>query len=245
MHLGTWLLLVAALGLVGAVAVAVWPRPAPAPAPPVPAVVLDKPVAPPLAVEPTSDKKDAPEPAPVTRAQAAGAVKVTTHPRGATLYLDGKKLEQTSNATLDGIDANREHTLVAEMSGYKEGQKSFSVGAGGTARLTVNLHRTREKRAADAAAPVAAPVAAPAPAPAASPPKAEPMEGEGTLAVASSPWCTVEIDGKDRGQTPISIKLPAGTHTVVLSNPEAKIKRSLSVVVHPGETVRKKLDFAK
>ena len=71
------------------------------------------------------------------------------------------------------------------------------------------------------------------------------MKGDGTLAITSSPWCTVDIDGADRGQTPLRLTVPAGVHKVELSNPDFKIKRQLSVTVHPGETVRKSLEFTR
>jgi serine/threonine protein kinase len=69
------------------------------------------------------------------------------------------------------------------------------------------------------------------------------LEGEGTLLLASSPWCNVKIDGVDKGPTPINIKLPAGKHTVVLTNPEFKINRSLPVMIMPNEVNRKRFDF--
>ena len=69
------------------------------------------------------------------------------------------------------------------------------------------------------------------------------LEGEGTLLLATSPWCNVRIDGVDKGPTPINVKLPAGKHTVVLTNPEFKINRSLPVMIMPNETNRKRYDF--
>jgi serine/threonine-protein kinase len=69
------------------------------------------------------------------------------------------------------------------------------------------------------------------------------LEGEGTLLLASSPWCNVKIDGVDKGPTPISVKLPAGKHTVVLTNPEFKINRTTPVMILPNETNRKRFDF--
>ncbi len=71
------------------------------------------------------------------------------------------------------------------------------------------------------------------------------LAGEGTLLLASSPWCRVTIDGVDHGPTPVSAKLPAGKHVVVLTNPEFKITRTLPVFIPPNETVRKRLDFAQ
>jgi serine/threonine protein kinase len=89
-------------------------------------------------------------------------------------------------------------------------------------------------------APVQPPGGSHAPAPAKAP-----LKGDGTLLLASSPWCNVSIDGVNQGPTPISVKLPAGRHTVVLSNPEFKISRSLPITIVPNETLRKRLDFAQ
>jgi len=69
------------------------------------------------------------------------------------------------------------------------------------------------------------------------------LEGEGTLLLATSPWCNVKIDGVDKGPTPLNVKLHAGQHTVVLSNPEFKINRTIPVMILPNETNRKRYDF--
>jgi hypothetical protein len=84
-----------------------------------------------------------------------------------------------------------------------------------------------------------------APGTGAAPAPVERRDGEGTLVLASSPWCTVTIDGVDRGPTPVSAKLPAGKHSIVLANPEFKIRRALSVTIQPNEILRKKLEFAQ
>jgi hypothetical protein len=96
--------------------------------------------------------------------------------------------------------------------------------------------RVRRKPERVAAAPreQAAPVELPPPAPA----------GDGTLVLASSPWCNVTVDGVFHGTTPLTLKLAAGAHTVVLSNPEFHIRRTLSVDVEEGRTLRKMLDFS-
>jgi serine/threonine protein kinase len=69
------------------------------------------------------------------------------------------------------------------------------------------------------------------------------LEGDGTLVVASSPWCRVIIDGVDRGATPLRIKLPAGAHTLLLTNPEFNVRRTFPVTIEPGQTLRKRIDF--
>jgi hypothetical protein len=91
-------------------------------------------------------------------------------------------------------------------------------------------------------APTVVATQAPRPAQEAPPPR---LDGEGTLMLASSPWCNVTVDGVTRGTTPLSVKLPAGKHTVVLTNSEFNIRRTLPVTIVPDETLRKRLDFAQ
>jgi serine/threonine protein kinase len=81
--------------------------------------------------------------------------------------------------------------------------------------------------------------------PPAAPPEAPPPApvGDGTLVLASSPWCHVSVDGVSHGTTPVTLKLKAGTHTVVVSNPEFRVHRTLSVEVQEGRTLRKMLEF--
>ena len=180
-------------------------------------------------------KEDAKADAPV------GIVEVRTSPAGATLYLDGRKLDGPSPQTVDRVEAGREHVLLAQLAGYQDAVEKFTVQANEVHRVSTHLHHAAI--AGKHAKPTAATPAPSTPAPAPSP--AVKLEGEGTLVIASSPWVSVSIDGKDRGQTPLSLKLPAGKHTVQLSNPEFKITRSLNVLILPNETLRKKLDFAQ
>jgi hypothetical protein len=173
----------------------------------------------------------APPPAVPAAPVVPGKLSVTTHPHGAALILDGKRLSQASNATLD-LDAG-DHTLIIEKKGFQSQQRKISVEAGSESKLTLDL------RHGSAPAIVPPPVSAPPP------PSPVVMKGDGTLAITSSPWCAVEIDGADRGQTPVKLTVAAGSHKITLSNPEYGIKRQLTVVVHPNETVRKSLEFTR
>jgi hypothetical protein len=197
------------------------------------------------------------EPAPKPTPLDVGIVKVTTAPAGATLYLDGKRLEGASPVTLDQIEARREHVLLVQLDGHKDAIERFTLEASEVRPLELKLerdapltppapahhtHGSHAAAAAHAARPAA--VVPPPVEPAAAPPPVK-LEGEGTLVVASSPWCNVSVDGQDRGPTPLSVKLPAGKHTLVLTNAEFKITRTLPVMILPNETLRKKLDFAQ
>jgi hypothetical protein len=109
--------------------------------------------------------------------------------------------------------------------------------------------RARPSEAVPDVAPVAratTPEPTPAPPPTRAPeptPAPTHLEGEGTLTVATSPWCRVVVDGVDRGTTPLRIKLPAGPHTLLLVNAEFNVSRSFPIVIEPGQTVRKRVDF--
>jgi serine/threonine-protein kinase len=65
------------------------------------------------------------------------------------------------------------------------------------------------------------------------------------LRVNTRPWSQVSIDGKLIGNTPqMNLQLPAGTHTVVLSNPEFGVTKSLVVTIKPDETVTRVITLA-
>jgi len=196
--------------------------PAPAPAP------IAKPA---VAIVP------APHPGPV-------AVKVVTHPHDAALVLDGNPVGGHSPFVLADLPEGA-HTVAAQLRGYGEASKRFEVAADSPPQ-TLTLFLSRAHAAAPPARPAPLP-ARPAPSPAAPAerPAAPKLEGNGALAIASNPWCTVTIDGVEHGQTPINLALPAGKHTVMLTNPDYKIRRQLQVTITPNETLRKKLDFTE
>jgi serine/threonine protein kinase len=175
----------------------------------------------------------APPPTPATKRGVASA-KVITHPHGASLLLDGKPAGARSPFVFEKLSAG-EHTIVAQLAGYADTSKRFTLAANEHPSLTLNLVK------AHGPAPSAEPNPVPAP-PTAPPPR---LEGNGTLAIASNPWVLVNIDGVDRGQTPLNLTLPAGKHAVTLTNPDYKIRRQISVTIAPNEAVRKKLDFTE
>jgi hypothetical protein len=61
--------------------------------------------------------------------------------------------------------------------------------------------------------------------------------GEGTLRINTRPWTQVFVDGRLIGLTPqMGITLPAGRHTVLLVNHEARIRETIVVDIRAGET---------
>jgi eukaryotic-like serine/threonine-protein kinase len=84
-----------------------------------------------------------------------------------------------------------------------------------------------------AAAPLAPPTSAPSP--------AAPVE-TGLLNLDTTPWSTVSVGGRVLGQTPIvGAALPAGTHTLVLSNPEQGLRTTYQVTISAGKTTARRI----
>jgi serine/threonine-protein kinase len=78
------------------------------------------------------------------------------------------------------------------------------------------------------------------PAPAAEPPA--PALEHGLLNLDTTPWSLVSVGGRALGQTPIvGASLPAGTHTLVLNNPELGLKTTYQVTISAGRTTARRI----
>jgi hypothetical protein len=177
--------------------------------------------------------------APPSEAPARGlaTIDVRTEPKGAAILVDGARRPERTPARLEGLTPGSEHAITVRLSGYRSVVHRVTLAPGEQAAFDVALKRgSGVERPARASAPAGAPPAPP-------PPPAAP-DADGSLVFASSPWCTVTVDGQERGTTPLVLKVKAGSHKVVFANPEYKIRRTLTVDVKPGETVKKRLDFA-
>jgi serine/threonine protein kinase len=96
-------------------------------------------------------------------------------------------------------------------------------------------HRTDSTPATPSTAPVAPPPEPP-------PPSTAPSGGEGFLSLITSPWTRVSLNGHDLGETPlVRLALPAGHHTLRLTNPDANISETYEVDIRAGETTSRRL----
>lgn len=106
-----------------------------------------------------------------------------------------------------------------------------------------------ERQASAATAPLHADAgtapapAAPAPAAAAAAAPARPVrrrarQRTGTVDINLLPWAQVLLDGRSYGQTPRSIRLPAGRHELVLENPRTGQRATLPIEIEAGQTLR-------
>ena len=68
--------------------------------------------------------------------------------------------------------------------------------------------------------------------------------GESFLDIRASPWAEVTLDGKSLGPTPMgSVRVKPGSHTLVLSNPQIKKRKTMTVTVEAGKTKRIAVDL--
>ncbi len=64
------------------------------------------------------------------------------------------------------------------------------------------------------------------------------------LDIRASPWAEVTLDGKSLGPTPMgSVRVKPGSHTLVLSNPQIKKRKTMTVTVEAGKTKRIAVDL--
>ncbi len=62
--------------------------------------------------------------------------------------------------------------------------------------------------------------------------EARKRRGNGTLVINAVPWADVTVDGRRRGRTPMTVTVPAGNHSIILSNPDKKAKKLFRVKVN-------------
>lgn len=66
----------------------------------------------------------------------------------------------------------------------------------------------------------------------------------GQLLVVAEPWAEVVVDGVEKGQTPLTeMRLSAGSHEIVLSNPNFVGVIQDHVQINAGETIQRKYSF--
>ena len=65
-------------------------------------------------------------------------------------------------------------------------------------------------------------------------PRPAPVAGHGELSIDTVPWSYVRIGGESLGATPLAhVRLPAGLHRVVLTNPDLSVTRTVRVRIQP------------
>ena len=82
----------------------------------------------------------APEP---SRTIEYGIVKVESRPTGATLFLDGKKLDHKTPATVDRVEVGPQHVLLVQVADHDDVVELFTLEPGGVLPLSIKLEPSR------------------------------------------------------------------------------------------------------
>jgi serine/threonine-protein kinase len=56
-----------------------------------------------------------------------------------------------------------------------------------------------------------------------------------TLGISVRPWGNVRIDSGSQQEAPVRVSLPPGPHTVVVTNPDRQVSRTIRITLAPGE----------
>lgn len=134
-----------------------------------------------------------------TPASTAGTLQITTTPDGAAVYVDGGS-QGTSPATISSLAAGS-HTVKLTKAGYTDYQATVMVIGGQITPLNVKLVAGTGPTSGTTTTVV--------------------LTGTGSLLVTSSPpGASVNLDGGDKGTTPVTIpQVKAGSHTLTLKKP--------------------------
>lgn len=153
--------------------------------------------------------------------------------------------EQTG-ATEEGAGASSASDVGNEEAQEASADSSSTVEARRLRALRARQQRERQQREREREAreerAEARSEEAAAPQPEPQPPREPAVVEQGFLTIDTVPWSHVRVGGRSLGNTPvINARLPAGTHTLRLTNPEQSINRVYRVRIRPGETTTKRL----
>jgi hypothetical protein len=167
-----------------------------------------------------------------------GELEVSSTPAGAAIELNGRATGQKTPAVFKDLEAGPRYDIRLSLQGYTPATGATEVKGGSRSVFASTL-------VAIPVAPVA--VAAPAssgPKPAATPAPAKVVGPPGKLVVSAvPPDCVVFIDGVKKGNAPVSVSLPPGSHRVKLEQFDGTVAKEFSVQIVSDEEVTRVWDL--
>ncbi len=154
-------------------------------------------------------------------------VRIVTDPPTARVQFDGEWHE--SGSPYEFRVPTRNYRIAVARNGFRTVERELALESGQASEVSIELERERERQR---------------------PPHRGQQETTsatsnepGRLTFNATPWCTVSVDGRSAGQTPVvNFQLAPGRHTIVCENPDQGTRR-ITVNVGPGETVRRAITF--
>jgi serine/threonine protein kinase len=150
----------------------------------------------------------------------AAALRLTSRPSRASVR-SGQALLGTTPIVLRNLAPDVAHTLRVEKRGYEPETVQVTLADAEKRSLVVELKRATPARAVSLERP-------------------EPLLiGDGYLSVNTTPWTQISIDGAPHGSTPLfKLRLPPGSHKLVLVNEQAGVNIARTVLVESDKTTK-------
>ena len=155
---------------------------------------------------------------------------LVTTPANAEVSFDRQTIEGTSPFEIRTRPGR--HRLSVSGTGYVTQRSNVRLGRAEVDETTVELAPTRRRRGDASMVDMSE-----------SEMEAQPA-GPGRLTVSATPWCNISIDGRAVGQTPVvNYTVDSGSHRITCVNPDLSLRRSITVSVAAGQTVRRRINL--
>jgi len=164
---------------------------------------------------------------------AQGSIRITSNPTGADIMLDGVSTGRRTPATISNLELGKTYNIRLEKQNYKSWSRKIEVADAKQISVSGRLEPlapTEEKPPP----PLEKPAVTEKP----SIPEAAEVKGEpGVIKIASNPsGAQVFINREYRGTTPLSVSVPPGRTSVLVSK-EGFAKFSKTITLKPGQKV--------
>lgn len=170
-----------------------------------------------------------------------GLLHLDSEPRGASLFVNGKRLPRFTPADLEE-EVGATLMVRFTMDGYLSRQARLVVAPGEhTFSVRLFAKQPPAPEETERSAPVAAAVPEVRPRPQREKSASVPLA---RLSIFVHPWAIVSVDQERLRQTPISdYELPAGKHTIELVNENKGRQETIEVDLAPGEARKIRRDW--
>jgi len=164
-----------------------------------------------------------------------GFVSATVDPPEARVRV-GDREYNTGSPYRIRVTAGRPVTLLFVAPGRHTATRIVTPRAGATVEVSPARLELREERPGTAPNPTPPNNTTTTPTPPAD-------NRPGRITVGANPWCNVNIDGTDLGESPVANRsFPPGSHTIRCTNPE-RGTQTRRVTLNPGQDLRVRIDF--
>lgn len=158
-----------------------------------------------------------------------GSLRIETTPPGATVVLDGRRIDGTTPLVVSALASDVPHEVALSLEGYELDVADVTLAPERLTTFARKLVRTRAGRTAASKTTDTPAVTVSRP---------------GTLKVTTTPASiTLYVDGKKVGETPAELSLPAGRHELRFVHADWRLDHRERVTVESGGTLTVEKDL--